>query len=290
MLSFTVLSAGALWAEEYTLNFHRGGGNSRPENTLETFLWAWNQNIIPEGDVQYTRDGVPVMFHDGKLNRLPWNLSEDMKKKRIADFDWDVVRTFDVGRYKGEAFANQRIPTLESVFASMSQFPERRFYLDEKGLTVENQKEIAALARQFKIEKQLFFTSGQYEKIRQWHEICPEAEAMLWLGYCWTKDGKCNMDGLNKALDELRAANFAGVTHLNVHILTDLEKADPFSPDSEFLRKLAAEMKERGIPFQVITWTQGDNPETYKRLLALGLTGFATDFPEVLLKEVPPKQ
>ena len=270
-------------ASKYTLNFHRGGGYSRPENTLETFLWAWNLGVIPEGDVQYTSDGVPVMFHDDDLSRLPWGLNEEMKKQRIADLEWSVVRKLDVGSYKGARFSPQRIPTLESVFASMSSFPERKFYLDEKGLTPENQKQIAKLARSYKIVPQLLFTSGNYAKIRQWQEICPDGRAMHWLGYCWGKNGKCDLDGLNRALDELRNADFRGITHLNVHILADFSNSEPFSPESRFIEHLAAEMRERKLPFQVISLTQGDNPEVYRRLLDLGLRGLATDFPEVML-------
>ena len=289
VLMVTVLAASGVSADEpvkYTLNFHRGGGNAKPENTLETFLWAWNLGVIPEGDVQYTKDGVAVMSHDSKLKRIPWNLPEEMKNKPISDYDWSVIQTLDVGSYKGPEYANQRIPRMEAVFAAMSGCPDRCLYLDEKGLTEENQKEIAKLVHQYGIVNQMFFTAGNYGQIKRWHEICPDGKAMLWLGYCWTKDGKCNMDGLNKALDELRAANFAGVDHLVVHILAHMENDEPFSPSSEYLQKLNEEMKQRGVVFSVITWTEGDNPEVYRRLIKLGLTGFATDYPEVLLEAV----
>ncbi|MDO4585046.1 MAG: glycerophosphodiester phosphodiesterase family protein [Planctomycetia bacterium] len=270
--------------EPYYLNFHRGGGVERPENTLETFLWAWNLGVIPEGDVQFTKDGVAVMFHDRNIGRLAWGIPDEMKNRKISEMTWEDVRKLDVGRYCGEAFAGERIPTLESVLAAMSGFPERLLYQDEKGLTDEHLERIAQKSKQYGLEKQLFFTSGNYARMLRWNEICPQGVGMLWLGYVWTPDKKCNMPGLEAKLDELRKADFQGVTHLVLHIQTDFNQADPFSPSSEFLRKLAAEMKERGIPLEIITWSNGQNPRTYEELQKLGITGFATDYPSVLLK------
>lgn len=268
---------------DFYLNFHRGGGNERPENTLETFLWCWNMNVIPEGDVQYTRDGVAVLFHDGNVNRLVANLPADWKGKRIADLSWDEVRTLDVGTNSGAEFARQRIPTLESVFCAMSGSPERMFYMDEKGLNEENLRAIAQRVRHYGIEKQMFFTSGSYDKILRWNEICPEGVGMLWLGYVWTPDRTANMDGLNAILKRLRDNDFRGVNHLVLHIQADLTRDDPFEPKSAFLQDFAKEMKDRGIPMEVITWTNGKEPEVYRRLLDLGITGFATDYPSVLI-------
>ncbi len=271
---------------DFYVNFHRGGGVERPENTLETFLWAWNQNVIPEGDVQYSKDGVAVMFHDGNVNRMVWKLPEELKGKQIRDFTWDELRKFDVGSHAGEAFALQRIPTMESVFCAMSNFPERLLYLDEKGLTEKNLREIAERVHHYGIEKQMFFTSGSYDKMLKWNEICPDGVGMLWLGYVWTKDRTANMDGLNAVLKRLRDNDFKGVNHLVLHIQADMSKSDPFEPKSDFLRAFAQEMKDRGIPMETITWSNGKDPEVYRKLLDLGIVGFATDFPSVVMSVV----
>lgn len=289
LFSFTValLAAAFISAQEpFYLNFHRGGGSERPENTLETFLWAWNQDVIPEGDVQYSKDGVPVMFHDGNINRMVWNLPEEMKGKRICDLTWDEIRKFDVGSHCGAEFALQRIPTMESIFCAMSGSPERLLYLDEKGLSEENLRQIAERVHHYGIEKQMFFTSGSYDKILKWKEICPNGVGMLWLGYVWSPDRTANMDGLNAILKRLRENDFRGANHIVLHIQADCSKEDPFEPKSEFLKTFAQEMKDRGIPMEVITWSNGKDPEVYRRLLQLGIRGFATDYPSVVLPVV----
>ena len=52
------------------IQFHRGGGNDRPEGTLETFEWAWSRGAIPEADARLTKDGVAISFHDADLKRI----------------------------------------------------------------------------------------------------------------------------------------------------------------------------------------------------------------------------
>ena len=52
------------------------------------------------------------------------------------------------------------------------------------------------------------------------------------------------------------------------------------------LKEMNKECADRGIVFQVISWSNADKLETYNRLLDLGITSFATDYPEVLIEAV----
>ena len=43
----------------YRCQVHRGGGrDTRPDNSLETFLWCWGHGVAPEADARLTKDGV----------------------------------------------------------------------------------------------------------------------------------------------------------------------------------------------------------------------------------------
>ena len=43
----------------YRSQIHRGGGTrSRPDNSLETFLWCWGRGFAPEADARLAKDGV----------------------------------------------------------------------------------------------------------------------------------------------------------------------------------------------------------------------------------------
>ncbi len=89
---------------------HRGAEGVAPENTWPA-LQAGHQAgaDLLELDIQLTRDGQAVVFHDfslmPKLGDPRW----------LRDLAWDEVQGLDVGRWFGPAFAGQRIPRLDRV-------------------------------------------------------------------------------------------------------------------------------------------------------------------------------
>jgi glycerophosphoryl diester phosphodiesterase len=82
---------------------HRGASAEKPENTLAAFRRALARGADGiELDVQTTRDGVPVVFHDATLRRLtgvPGRLAEltwrDLKKLRVRGTE-PIPRLADV--------------------------------------------------------------------------------------------------------------------------------------------------------------------------------------------------
>lgn len=113
---------------------HRGGGrDTRPDNSLETFLWCWEHDVAPEADARLTKDGVAIAFHDGNLKRVGRGISTELAATSVSNLTWAQIREVDVGSYLGREYASTRVPTMESVFAAMSGHPDRFLYLDEKG-------------------------------------------------------------------------------------------------------------------------------------------------------------
>jgi len=83
---------------------HRGASAEAPENTLAAFRRALVLGVDGiELDVQVTRDGVPVVFHDATMVRLTG------RHARIPQLTRSELRGF---RVQGEA-----IPTLAEVLA-----------------------------------------------------------------------------------------------------------------------------------------------------------------------------
>lgn len=262
------------------IQFHRGGGNIRPDNTLETFLWAWARGGIPEADCRRTRDGVAIAFHDGDLRRLGRGISDEMKARPISQLDWAELKNVDVGSYLSPEYSTQRISTIEAVFASMKDRPERLLYVDEKGATPEL---IAELANKYGVQEQIIFASTNYDLIVRWKKIAPKAKALHWMG-SWGAKKEDSERILQERLDKLEAVGFAGIDILQIHVKTDLSQEDPFIPGSDFMRRAGEQIKKHGIIFQSLSWTNGDKPETYRRLIDLGVQSFATDWPEQCLE------
>lgn len=97
---------------------HRGlASEFVPENTLKAFADALHAgaNVI-ETDVQCTKDGVAIIFHDDDLVRMAGI------PKKIAECSWKEISVLDIGFGK-------RIPSLEEA---LQDFPTARFNLDIK--------------------------------------------------------------------------------------------------------------------------------------------------------------
>ncbi len=93
---------------------HRGASGDLPENTLEAVLAAVDQGAdLIEIDIQVTKDGKLVLFHDRSLERITGD------KGGVADFDLVDLLKRDVGSWKGNKFSGMRIPTFEQILREL---------------------------------------------------------------------------------------------------------------------------------------------------------------------------
>ena len=83
------------WRTTFVNYAHRGASEYYPENTMSSFDAgiAMGANGI-ETDVQITKEGVPVLFHDDTITRVTGG------EGSIGDYTWDELQNFDVK--KGE--------------------------------------------------------------------------------------------------------------------------------------------------------------------------------------------
>ena len=89
---------------------HRGTSRDRPENTIAAFDEALRQNCDAiELDLQLTRDGIPVVYHDRTLHKITG------RRHRIATREFSELEGLDAGAWFAPRFAGQRIPTLTQV-------------------------------------------------------------------------------------------------------------------------------------------------------------------------------
>jgi glycerophosphoryl diester phosphodiesterase len=91
---------------------HRGYAARYPENSLaaiEAALWLGLEYV--EFDVQLTRDGVPVLFHDVGLERITG------EPGRIVDLTWEEARALNTGEpgRLGMRYRHVRPATLQDV-------------------------------------------------------------------------------------------------------------------------------------------------------------------------------
>lgn len=152
---------------------HRGASHQFIENTMPAFEQAiLDQADGIELDVQRTKDGQLVVFHDERLKRLTgvdeflWTLT------------WDELRALDVHSLNGDA----KIPLLEDVLALMRETDltvnielknSLQFY---PGM----EEEVLQLAQELKMLDQVLFSSFNHESMQRMSQLAgPEYCALL---------------------------------------------------------------------------------------------------------------
>jgi glycerophosphoryl diester phosphodiesterase len=121
---------------------HRGYAQCYPENTLcglEAALRAGARYI--EFDVQFTRDAVPVVFHDTELERVT-GVKGDIRRTTAQDLG--RLHAQERERF-GQQFAHEPIPTLSAVLDLLGQWPATQAFVEIKAETVEHFGEAAVV-------------------------------------------------------------------------------------------------------------------------------------------------
>jgi glycerophosphoryl diester phosphodiesterase len=89
---------------------HRGFSGAAPENTLASFKKAIDIGTdVIELDIQFSKDGYLVVFHDDTLERTTRKIG------KVAGLTLQELKGLDAGSWFGPSFAGERIPTLTEV-------------------------------------------------------------------------------------------------------------------------------------------------------------------------------
>lgn len=182
---------------------HRGASYTAPENTVSAFNLAWEENADAiEGDFYLSADGEIVCLHDKTTARTaPGSPSLKVSAATLAQ-----LRKLDVGAWKHEQYAGERIPTLKEVIATVP---------DGKGIFIEIKcgPEILPILKQQLDEcslkpEQITIICFNNEVVRQAREMMPyEAN--------WLTSYKKQLTGgwkptLGSVTDQLKSTNASG--------------------------------------------------------------------------------
>ena len=231
---------------------HRGSSDAAPENTMAAFRLGYEQADACELDIHLTKDGQVVVMHDASTKRTA-GVDKPIAQQTLAE-----LRTLDVGKFKGEKFAGERIPTLSEVLAIVPD--GKRLFIEIKCGAEVIPALAAAVEEAKKKPEQTALIAFNLETLRQAKAKLPKLQA-YWLASA-KEDPKTKQPPAVE--DLLRKAKDAGVDGL------DLDAKFPF--DAAFVEKIHA------AGLKCLAWTVND-PETAKRLAAAGVEGITTDRP-----------
>jgi glycerophosphoryl diester phosphodiesterase len=105
---------------------HRGDRAEAPENTMPSLELAMDRLAYVETDVQLSRDGVPMLFHDTDLERITGD------RRSVGDLDAGQLRKLDVGAWYGREFQGERMPTLEAFLEALAERRDARALVELK--------------------------------------------------------------------------------------------------------------------------------------------------------------
>jgi glycerophosphoryl diester phosphodiesterase len=245
-----------------TILGHRGAAGVAPENTLVSFErgLAAGAHVI-ETDAHGTRDGVPVLMHDDRVDRTTDGTGA------LADLDWADVRKLDAGHrfapaeggapgYRGQAI---RVPSLSEAFEA---FPAARFNIEIKAPGRGLIERIVDLVRTHDREDRTLLVAGEDAIQAELRSVLAATGARPALGA-----------SVSDILEVVRAA-VEGRAPTTDSMALQVPRAFGGSP--LVTPELVAHCHAHDIAVHV--WTINDVDEM-RELLDLGVDGLVTDLP-----------
>ena len=291
-------------ARAFDLEGHRGTRGLAPENTLAAFRKALEIGVTTlETDMAVTRDGVLVISHDPFLNPDVVRDREGhwltAKGPPIHTLTLAELRTYDIGRLNPQsAYAKQfpeqraadgeRFPELSEVFAlGKSSGKPVRFNIETKITPTSGTetpdaasfaKLVVAAVRGAGMTERVTVQSFDWRTLVEVKRLAPEIETS-----CLTVQTKDN-NTVKQSLDGGASPWHAGFA-LRDHggSLPATVKAAGCGAWSMFWRNLTApELAEaHALGLKALPWTVND-PSEMRKLIALGVDGIITDYPDRL--------
>ena len=141
---------------------HRGASEYMPENTLLSFYMGLSMGANGiETDVQRTKDGVLVLFHDDTLARVTG------AEGSVCDYTFHQLQQLWVT--KGSH--RDKIPSLEDFLRHFAPL-DLTFAIELKSAGVE--EDTANLLRKYHLEKKAIVTSFHFDFIKNFRRFAPE--------------------------------------------------------------------------------------------------------------------
>lgn len=130
---------------------HRGLMLHAPENTLANFRACVDLRLGFEFDVQRSRDGVLVCFHDESVDRTTNGAG------KVANLTLAELRELDAGLRFDRRFAGEKVPTIDEVLQTIVAAGDRDVLIavDLKAANVE--RDVVRLAQQHRVLHRLLF-------------------------------------------------------------------------------------------------------------------------------------
>jgi glycerophosphoryl diester phosphodiesterase len=243
---------------------HRGGSHLAPENTLAAFRNALALQVdVVEMDVQMTRDGQLIVFHDSEIARLTDGTGN------ILDLDFAYLRSLNTAaHFHGGWAQREQIPTLREVLDLVKR--QAKMFIELKyserdgqhgrypGLVEAVLEDIYAA----NLLDSVVLISFDWELLAQVKALAPQAQTGIIVGdEVWNPHAPGAVASLLAQAKELKS-NWIDIQH------------DLLTPE------MAQTILDSG--FRLAIWT-ANTLEVLHRCEAMGVEALTTDRPDLCL-------
>ena len=235
---------------------HRGVPTETPENTMGAFRRSLEQDADAiETDLRLTGDGKIILIHDPGTKRTCGT-----PNRVVAETSFDELRKLDAGKWKGEQFAGEKLPTLTELLEIVP--PEKMVFLEIKcGPEIVPQFVRELRASKLKPEQIRVITFND-AVIPAFKAAMPEVQAFLLYEFKRDEAGKWS----DTAENLVRRAKALGADGLDLSVKP--KTMEPVTP------ALVAAAKAQGMSFHA--WTI-DDAAIARHAIALGAESLTTN-------------
>lgn len=267
-MTFTRSATDATFAENIQrrplVMAHRGGAGLWPENTMYGFERAVDLGVdMLETEIHSTADNILVLMHDSTVDRTTNGSGP------IRAFTLEELKTLDAG-YNwtsdgGQTFpfrgSGITVPTLEEVFTAL---PTARINIDIKQEKPSLVEPLCKTIRTFDMKDKVMVASFNSKVLKAFRRVCPEVTTSAGTG-------------------EVAFFFIVNMVFLGA-VYRPACQAFQVPEYSSGLRVLTKRFVEtaHGLNLAVHVWTINEVTDM-KRLLALGVDGIVTDYPDRLI-------
>ena len=268
MMTFTRSATDTPFAENIQrrplVMAHRGGAGLWPENTMYGFERAVDLGVdMLETEIHSTADNILVLMHDSTVDRTTNGSGP------IRAFTLEELKTLDAG-YNwtsdgGQTFpfrgSGITVPTLEEVFTAL---PTARINIDIKQEKPSLVEPLCKTIRTFDMKDKVMVASFNSKVLKAFRRVCPEVTTSAGTG--------------EVAFFFMVNMVFLGAVYRPA---CQAFQVPEYSSGIRVLTKRFVETAH-GLNLAVHVWTINEVTDM-KRLLALGVDGIVTDYPDRLI-------
>ncbi|MCD8024298.1 MAG: hypothetical protein LUE64_02055 [Candidatus Gastranaerophilales bacterium] len=243
--------------DEMNVIAHRGYTVNAPENTIAAFEQAAENGYdTVECDIQWTKDGVPVILHDSTINRTARkeNGSKLFFRKKCSNMTYEELLKYDFGSYYSEEYKGTKIPTFYETLECIDE-NDLNLYAELKegsDFDIEKAEILAQAVEEMGLEDNITWISFNADYLEIMSEVMPNSR----LGYLTKKTPD---DETIETLNSLK---------------TDTNEVFLDIKSSKITKNSAALLEEAGFEFEV--WTV-DDTEELDELEDMGCSGITTN-------------